>query len=78
VDLVTMVTATRLLKLAKQSGNVAPPGKYDWMLQQVSIWHMIFISWRSDLPFWCYNLCTAAGLEAYYSTTGTNMGNPKQ
>jgi len=28
-DLATVVTATGLLKLARQSGNVAPPGKYD-------------------------------------------------
>jgi len=29
VYLATLVTATVLLKLAKQSGNVAPPGEYD-------------------------------------------------
>jgi len=28
-DLATVVTATGLLKLAKQSGNMAPPGECD-------------------------------------------------
>jgi len=29
MELGTVVTATTLLKLAKQSGNVVPPGEYD-------------------------------------------------
>jgi len=53
IDLETMVTVTGLLKLARQSGNVAQPGEYDWMVWRVSIWHMIStqVSRRSDLRF---------------------------
>jgi len=37
VDLPTVVTATGLLKLAKQSGNMAPPVECDWMVWQVPV-----------------------------------------
>jgi len=50
VDLATVATATGLPKLVKQSGNAAPPSDYNWMVWQVSIWHMI--STQNSMEIW--------------------------
>jgi len=52
-DLANVVTATALLKLAKQSGNVAPPGEYDRMVRWVPIRHMI--STQKFMEIWSAN-----------------------
>jgi len=75
-DLATVFTATGLLKLAKQSRNVAPTGEYDWKVHrfQCNIWYPHKVSWRSGLwkmtyPIWGIVL-------RYYSTypTSPNLG----
>jgi len=51
-----MVTAIGLLKLAKKSGNMAPPGEYSWMIRQLPVqkWCPREISWisRAVLMSW--------------------------
>jgi len=57
-----MVIATGLLKMAMQSGNVAPHGEYDWMVQQVPVCHMISIenfmeAWFAISTLWLVHFC---------------------
>jgi len=63
-------TQPTAIKLAEQSGNLAPPGDYDWMVRQVPIQHMILISPKLHRDHICHlNVMDTALLQDYRKIT---------